>query len=150
MLGGNGRQRHGRDKHARARHHGLVVQFEQIGNGQVLGAMAYAVVAGRAGDEALTAEDLLHPFDRGKLRLVERLKVAHESNVVLHLLQIAHAGEHHSNAREARRKADGVARGAAAVQGVQHGFCVVGQVDKAAALDRLHDDDGLPCFRQTS
>ena len=116
---------------------------EEVGDRDVLRAAGRAVAAGRAGDEALTAEDLLHPFDRGKLRLVERLKVAHESNIVLHLPQVAHAGEHHPNAREARREADGVARAAAAVQGVQHRCGVLRQIGEIAALDRLHHDDRL-------
>ena len=60
-----------------------------------------------------------------------------------HLPQVAHAGEHHPNAREARRKADGVARAAAAVQGVQHRRGVLRQIGEIAALDRLHHDDRL-------
>lgn len=68
---------------------------EEVGDRDVLRAAGRAVSAGRAGDEALAAEDLLYPFDRGKLRLVERFEVAHESNIVLHLPQVAHAGEHH-------------------------------------------------------
>ncbi len=123
---------------------------EEVGDRNVLRAAGRAVVAGRAGDEALAAEDLLYPFDRGKLRLVERLEVAHESNVVLHLPQVAHAGEHHPNAREARREADGVARAAAAVQGVQHRCGVLRQIGEIAALTGSITMTGLPCFRQTS
>ena len=91
-------------------------------------------------------EDLLHAFDCGHFRFVQRPEVLHEGNVVLHLLHVAHAGEHHQHAGEARGKAQGVACRAAAVQRVQYGLRVLGQPDKIAALDRLHDDDGLVIF----
>ena len=40
-------------------------------------------------------------------------------------------------------KPERVAGGAAAVQLVQHSLGIVGQVDKVAALDRLHDEHRL-------
>ena len=63
----------------------------------------------------------------------------HVAEVILHLLHAAHAGEHHHHAGEARRKADGLAGRAAAVQVVENLLRVIGQVGQAAALDRLHD-----------
>ena len=116
---------------------------EQVGDGDMLRAAVGAVAAGRAGDQILLAEDLHHLGNGGTLGIVQRRKVLHVAQVVLHLLHAAHAGQHHQHTGEARGKPDGIAGGAAAVQGVQHGFCVVGQVDKAAALDRLHDQHGL-------
>lgn len=112
---------------------------KQVGDGDMLRAAVGAVAAGRAGDQILLAEDLHHLGNGGTLGIVQRRKVLHVAQVVLHLLHAAHAGQHHQHTGEARGKPDGIAGGAAAVQGVQHGFCVVGQVDKAAALDRLHD-----------
>ena len=116
---------------------------KQVGDGDMLRAAVGAVAAGRAGDQILLAEDLHHLGNGGTLGIVQRRKVLHIAQVVLHLLHAAHAGQHHQHTGEARGKPDGIAGGAAAVQGVQHGFCVVGQVDKAAALDRLHDQHGL-------
>ena len=116
---------------------------KQVVDGDMLRAAFGAVAAGRAGDQVLFMEDLLHPVHGGQLGIVQRRKVLHVAQVVLHLLHAAHAGQHHQHTGEARGKPDGIAGGAAAVQGVQHGFCVVGQVDKAAALDRLHDQHGL-------
>lgn len=116
---------------------------KQVGDGDMLRAAFGAVAAGRAGDQVLFMEDLLHPVHGGQLGIVQRRKVLHVAQVVPHLLHAAHAGQHHQHTGEARGKPDGIAGGAAAVQGVQHGFCVVGQVDKAAALDRLHDQHGL-------
>ena len=84
--------------------------------------------------------DLLHCRPLG---LVQGLEVLHEGQVVLHLLQGAHAGEHHQHPREARGEADGIAGGAAAVEGIQHGPGLLGKVHQVPALHRLHDDDGL-------
>ena len=46
----------------------------------------------------------------------EGLKILHERGIVLHLLQAAHAGEHHADIGEARGKANSVAGIAAALQ----------------------------------
>ena len=119
-------------------HHG-----KQIGDSNVPGAAVGAVAAGRAGDQVLALENLLHLFHRSQLGFVQRPEILHKGDVVLHLLHIAHAGQHHFNARKAGGEADGIAGGAAAVQRVQHSLGVLGQVDQVAALDRLHHDDGL-------
>ena len=116
---------------------------EEVRDRDVLGAAVRAVAAGCAGDEVLAVENFLHLFHCGALGLVEGLEVPHERDVVLHLFHVAHAGEHHHHAGEARDKADGVAHGAAAVQVFKHGLCVLRQVHEVAALDGLHDDDGL-------
>ena len=47
---------------------------EEVRDRDVLGADVRAVAAGRAGDEVLAVEDLLHLFHRGALGLVEGLK----------------------------------------------------------------------------
>lgn len=78
--------------------------------------------------------------------LIQRPEVAHEGDVVLHLRKAAHAGEHHQHPGKARGEADGIARGAAAAEPVEHGARVVREVHEVAALDRLHDDDGLAEF----
>lgn len=116
---------------------------EQVGDGDMLRAARGAVAAGRAGDQVLFVENFLHLVHGGHLGVVQRLKVLHVAEVVLHLLHAAHAGQHHHDAGEAGRKANRVAGGAAAVQLVQHSLGIVGQVDKVAALDRLHDEHRL-------
>lgn len=116
---------------------------EQVGDGDLLRAAVYTVAAGCAGDQVLLAEDLHHLGNGRALGFVQRLKVPHKAEVILHLLHIAHAGQHHHDTGEARRKPDGIAGRAAAVQRFQHRGGVLGQVDQIAALDRLHDKHRL-------
>ena len=119
---------------------------EEIGDGDALGALVGAVAARRAGDDILGAENFPHLPDRLHLLGAEGLKVLHKADVVFHHLHIAHAREHHGDALEARRKADGVACGASAAERFQNLLGARGEVDEAAALDGLHDDDGLAEF----
>lgn len=116
---------------------------EQVGDGDLLRAAVYTIAAGCAGDQVLLAEDLHHLGNGRALGVVQRLKIPHKAEVILHLLHIAHAGQHHHDAGEARRKPDGIAGRAAAVQRFQHRGGVLGQVDQIAALDRLHDKHRL-------
>ena len=85
----------------------------------MLRAAVRAVATGGAGDQVLALEDLLHPLDGGQLGLVQRLEIRHEGGDVLHLLQTAHAREYHQHAVKARREAERIAGGAAAVQRVK-------------------------------
>ena len=116
---------------------------EQIRNGDLLRTAVRAVAAGRAGDEIHAVEDLLHLMDGIHLVLVQRAEIAHERYIFLHLRERAHAGEHHLHVREAGCEADGIARGAAAVERIEHRLRPLRQVDEVATLDRLHDEDGL-------
>ena len=84
--------------------------------------------------------NLLH----GSLFLpVQRLEILHIGKIVLHLRQVAHAGQHHPDSREARGKAHGVAGKASAMKFLQNGLSLLWQIHQAAALHRLHDDNGL-------
>ena len=100
---------------------------EQVRDGDVLGTAVRAAAAGCAGDEVLAAENFLHLLNSGKFRFVQRLKIRHERNIVLHLLHAAHAGEHHQHAGEARGEAQGIACRAAAVQRVQNSLRLLRQ-----------------------
>ena len=94
---------------------------EEVGDGDVLRTAVRAVAADGAGDEILAVKDLLHALDGGEFPLIQRPEVAHEGDVVLHLRKAAHAGEHHQHPGKARGEADGIARGAAAAEPVEHG-----------------------------
>ena len=119
---------------------------EEVRDGDVPGTSVGAVTAGGAGDQVLAPEDGLDLRHGGLLPLVQGLEVRHKGRVVPHLLQGAHAREDHGNAREARGEANCVAGRTAAVQGIQDRLRVLGQVHEVAALDRLHDEDGLAEF----
>ena len=92
------------------------------------------------------AEALLHLCYGGQLLLVQGLEVLHKADVFPQLRQIAHAGQDHDDAGKAGGKADGIAGGTAAVEGIQHVPGLLGQVHQIAALYGLHDDDGLVMF----
>ena len=94
---------------------------EEVGDGDVLRTAVRAVAADGAGDEILAVKDLLHALDGGEFPLIQRPEVAHEGDVVLHLRKAARAGEHHQHPGKARGEADGIARGAAAAEPVEHG-----------------------------
>ena len=109
----------------------------------MLGAAVGAVAAGGAGDQIPGLEDLLYLTDGLHLPLIQGLEVPHEGDIVLHLPEAAHAGQHHHHAGEARGEADGVAGGAAAVEVFQDGLGLLGQVHQVAALHRLHHQHRL-------
>lgn len=116
---------------------------KQLGYRDAPRAAVHTVAARRARDGVERTEHRAHFLDGSHLRRGERLRVLHKGEVIVHLRHIAHAGEHHADLREMRRKAQGVARVTAAVQTVEDSFRAVGQIDEDPALDGLHDDDGL-------
>lgn len=115
---------------------------KEVGDGDLFRAAVHAVAARRARNGVERAEHLANAVDRPHLRLRERPDVLHKGEIVVHLRHIAHAGEHHADLREVRRKAERIARIGAAVQRVEDRLCAVGQIDENAPFDRLHDDDG--------
>ena len=67
----------------------------------------------------------------------------HITAVILHHCQVAHAGKHHKHTLLPCRKADGIAGIGAAIQTIENFFGILGKIDQAAALHRLHDDHRL-------
>ena len=105
-------------------------------------AAVHAVAAAGAGDQVHAAEDLPDPRDGGQLRFAQRGGAGHEADVLLHLLQAAHAGEDHHHVFKPGGKAQGQLCGADP-EPVDLGRGGFGEICQSAALDRLHDDDGL-------
>ena len=102
-----------------------------------------AVAAGGAGDQILGAEEVADLLDRRALQLVQGLRLDHEGEVVVHLVQVAHAGEDHRHLLKARGEAQSHA-GRRLTELLVERYGVFGQtLDERAALDRLHDDDRL-------
>lgn len=97
-----------------------VHRCSQVRDGDVLRAAGSTIAAGRARNEIHALENLLHTLDGIHLPLIKEFKILHIAEIVLHLREIAYARKNHHNAGEARGKADGIARGAAAVQVVQN------------------------------
>ena len=118
---------------------------KDVGDQDVLGACAFldAIAAAGAGNQAQTVEDAAHLAHGLHFLIVQGMKVRHGGQVVFHLFHVAHAGEHHGHIGEGRREAQRVAGVAAAVQTPQDFIRFGGQIHQAAALDGLHDDDGL-------
>ena len=105
-------------------------------------------MAGRARNEVELVELLRHTRNRLLLLICQRLEILHVGNVILHLVQRAHAGQHHADAVKARRIADriagvGIVRAMLPVQAVEDLLCMLRQIDQTAALHRLHDEERL-------
>ncbi len=96
----------------------LVFRREEIGNDDSLGtgALLDAVATGGAGDEVLCVDDVAHLAHRLHLAFVEGLEVLHGSDIVLHLLQVAHTRQHHGHHGETAGKSHRVTGVRAAVQ----------------------------------
>ena len=120
-----------------------VHRCSQVRDGDVLRAAGSTIAAGRARNEIHALENLLHTLDGIHLPLIKEFKILHIAEIVLHLREIAHARKNHHNAGEARGKADGIARGAAAVQVVQDGLGLLREINQVAALERFHDNNRL-------
>ena len=73
------------------------------------GTSVRTVAARRAGDHVLGAQDGTHLGNRRTFCLVQRLEIRHVGQVILHLLQIAHAGKHHEDTVKSGGKTDGIA-----------------------------------------
>ncbi len=94
--------------------------------------LIHTVAAAGAGDQVQAMEDVAHLAHRVHFRLVQRNKVPHGAQIILHLGHITHAGEHHGHVWEAGRKAQGVAGVTAAAQAAQNAVRVLRQVHQAA------------------
>ena len=94
-----------------------------IRNRDLLRTSVRAVPAGRTGDQVHAVKNLLYLCDSSQLRLVQRLEILHVADVILHLLERAHAGEHHQNSGKTGREPNGVACDAAAVEVFQDLLC---------------------------
>ena len=117
---------------------------EDIGNRNPHGAPLRAVMAAGAGDRLILIQRRLGLPDDPLLRLRQGLELLHEAQVVLHLGQAAHAAEHRQDVVQAGAEADGPGRVAqAAARGIQDLFDLRNRIRQDAALDRLHDGDGL-------
>ena len=122
----------------------LAVQTaKQLGDLNALGADLGAVAAIGAGDQVLRFEVIPDLGDGLMLLGGQGLEGLHVAAVFHHHFQIAHAGENHHDAFKAGGKADGVAGIAAALELIQDGLGLLGQVHQRAATDGLHNDDGF-------
>jgi len=117
---------------------------EDIRDGNAHRTALGAVMAARAGDRLVRVQRELGPVDRALLVGVQRLEILHIGKVVVHLRQIAHAGEHRNDVLLARHEADrpgGVGR--LRVRLGQDRLDAVDGVRQHTALHRLHDRDRL-------
>ena len=81
-------------------------------------------------------------FDRRILRLIERLEIPHEGQVVLHLLHARHARQDDHDIRQRGCKTDCPGRRRCAfVHFLENSPDIRGQTRQSTALDWLHDDD---------
>lgn len=99
-----------------------IQERKQIGNEDVLRAKLRAVAARGTRNQIHRMINCLHLFDRGALGFIQRLKILYEVQIVVQLIEIAHAGKHHHHAREAHGESDCIAGITAAVQVVEYFF----------------------------
>ena len=117
---------------------------EDIRDGNAHWTALGAVMAAGTGDRLVRVQRELGLVDRALLVGVQGLEILHKGEVVVHLRQIAHAGEHRDDVLLARHKTDrpgGVGR--LRVRLRQDRLDAVDGVCQHAALHRLHDRDGL-------
>ena len=88
---------------------------ENVRDRDMLRASCYAIAAGGAGNQMFAAEYLYNLIDSSLLLVVERPKVLHEGQIILHLYYVAHTGKNHHYAGKACRKAKSIACRAASV-----------------------------------
>ena len=106
-------------------------------------------MTGCAGDLRDRCQGFADLFDDLLFHFVKRPEHGrvHIGQIVFHLGQAAHAGQHHGNTFLGSRKADGPRRRAGfwicGLEDRLDGFRRIGQ---GAALDRLHDNDRLAVF----
>ena len=121
-----------------------VHRCEDLRDRDLFRASAGAVVAGRAGDCGRMAEDPLRLPDDLLLLFIQRLEGPHEREVVLHLRNVRHAGEHRQDPVQRCDKSDGPGRvREIRVAGGEQLLYLLRRICKGAALYGLHDDDGL-------
>ena len=116
---------------------------EQIRDVDFPRAARLTVPAGGTGDEIHAPEHLANLGQGLGFLRIEGPEIRHKAGVVLHLLQAAHAGEHHLYALKARGKPNGVAGIAAAPEVIQKLRRLFWKVHQPAALDGLHHQHRL-------
>ena len=116
---------------------------EECGDRNVHRTTLHTVLTVGARDEILLAEDGADLLDGTPFALIKGLEVGHIREIVTHHIHIAHTGENHCDALEACGKSDSIARVAAATETVKDSLCLIGKVDKATALDGLHNENWL-------
>lgn len=84
----------------------VVVKGEILRDGDIHRAAVHAVSAARAGNRDAFVNDAGRFFDDFPFALIERPKIVHETDIILELLDIAHAAEHHQNIVERSGVAD--------------------------------------------
>ena len=77
-----------------------VQKRKQIGNEDVLRVNLRAVAARGARNQIHRMINCLHLFDRSALAFIQRLKILHEAQIVVQLIEIAHAEARHGKAFE--------------------------------------------------
>ena len=121
----------------------LIVEGEQLGDVQALGAVVHAVAAGGAGEHLAVHHAASDVQQGGPLGIGEGLVGLEGVQVGLQLLLIGHAGEDHGDAGHTLEEAEGPAHGAlAGPQGAELLRLFIGQPGQAAAPQGLHDPDG--------
>ena len=121
----------------------FVKTSEKIWDSDLLGASVDTVAALGTGNKILCGEDGANLFDGFALFFVEGLEIGHIGKVVAHHIHVSHTREHHKCILKACGKADGIACVATALKGIEDCLGIVGEVDEASALNRLHYDHGL-------
>ena len=103
----------------------------------------YAIPASRALYKMLTAIHAAHRIYGNSFDVGKRLKLLHKRQIIAHLNDVAHSGQHHKHALEPRGESYRIACGAASAEILQNFICAAGQIYKTAALYRLHYDNRL-------
>jgi len=123
---------------------GVIIEREEVGNGNVLRTAFHAVAAGGAGNHGGGVDDLDGFGEHFAFLIGERFEILHVGGVVEQLIIGGHAAEYHYHAFEACGETHG--------PGGDRGFGVIGleqllrlgrQGSEVAALDGFHHDDGL-------
>ena len=70
--------------------------------------IGHAITAASAFYKLHGFDSFTHLKDHIEFFFVKRLKIAHGGRVILHLLHIAHTGEHHEHVFKARGKTHGI------------------------------------------
>ena len=121
----------------------LVIQRQQFRDVQPLGAVADTVVAGGAGESGLAHHAAGHLHQTGHLFLIEGGLGLEGGDVGLHLLQVGHAGEDHSDAGDGLEEPEGPGGdGLVGAHGLQGRGLLITEAGQAAAPEGLHHPHG--------
>ena len=125
----------------------VVHRGKRAGYADVLRTDLRAIVAGGAGNDRDFRQRRPRLFDGFLLRRRELLEILHIGEIILHLLNAGHAGKHRDQTVEVRGEPHGPRRaGRFRLRRFQDFLYAFRRIRQHAALDRLHDDDGLVVF----